>query len=337
MIKKLLFLLLFLNSFFGISQNHQLQFTASENDRVTIPANAVYELGAQSFTVEAVINADQMQSSNFPMIVSKRGTDEFSGFFLALDQVGTEYYLFTQIDGLNLFVDQSLGIVLNDGQCHHVAVRRDGNQITIFIDGVSVASVNTSPTRQINNNADIIIGSDEPTNNPFEGIILEVRFWNTARSDQEILDTATSVLTDTNATGLTGYWRLNETGTIQAITDVSATANNGVIGATNLVESEDPQRVTAVCTDFLLSVTDDNSNHLQITVYPNPFTNQVVLQSTSLLKEYTIFSMAGKRIIEGTIDPNQTIVFSDSISSGIYLLTVKDENGREQIIKLVKL
>ncbi|MBW1298520.1 LamG-like jellyroll fold domain-containing protein [Aquimarina litoralis] len=315
---------------------NQLVFDVSENDKVLIPANAAYELGNNSFTVEAVINASETQNVSFPMIVSKRGSEPFSGFFLALDQVGADYYLFVQVDGLNYFADQSRGIPLNDGQCHHVAARRDGDMISIFVDGAMVANATIGSNREINNDADIFIGLDEPTGNGFNGIIGEVRFWDIARSDQEILDNSSMELSETQPSGLIGYWQLDEIGSQQAVGDLSVTSNNGVLGDTNASENNDPEVIEGFCIAQTLSVTDIDRNTQKIAVYPNPFTDSITFVNEINNGSYELYSITGKLVMSGAITESKSLVFTD-ISSGTYFLTVKDKVGNQQVIKLVKI
>src|SRR2546422_11483736 len=81
--------------------------------------NNAYDIGYGNFTIEAWINADVAQTaSNYPVIVSTRGTAAYSGFMFFLGVYG---YLAFQSQGIN---HPDAPGDLRDGQCHHVAVVR---------------------------------------------------------------------------------------------------------------------------------------------------------------------------------------------------------------------
>ena len=91
------------------------------------------------------------------MIISKRGSEEFSGFFISYNG---PRQLILQLDGVNYQTDTG-NINLYDNVCRHIAYRRESGKVDLFIDGELFANVAVNTTRDVNNNADIIIGSDE--------------------------------------------------------------------------------------------------------------------------------------------------------------------------------
>lgn len=125
--------------------------------------------------------------------------------------------------------------VLNDGVWHHVAVTYDGASIRLYVDCVLEATA--VPTTTVNTTTStslpygVRIGNRSNINSTytsfFEGDIDEVRFWNVARSTNELTSNKNGELTIISA-NLTGYWKLNELSGVIA-NDSSFGANNGTL------------------------------------------------------------------------------------------------------------
>jgi hypothetical protein len=126
---------------------------------------------------------------------------------------------------------------ITPGAWHHVAGTYDGNAFTLYVDGDMVASIGRSGLIGTNN-YDVNIGNHPTLNRPFNGGIDEVRVWNVARTQQEILDDMNWELSGLEA-GLVGYYRLNE-GVGQEIFDGSVYGNHGILGSTAGVDVHDP-------------------------------------------------------------------------------------------------
>ena len=317
---------------------NQLKFTAEEDDKVVVPANDAYELGAGSFTVEAFINASDNQFGAYPMILSKRGADDSSGLFFALSRYGDAYYPMVQINGLNFFLGEAYNIRLNDNQCHHVAVRRDSGIISIFIDGIMVDSTTITDNRQINNNADIFIGLDEYSNSGsgFNGNISEVRFWNVARTNEQIEHNSLMELQITDRQGLVGYWPLKEIGHQTVVVDNSNINNNGILGDSNYVETQDPTRVTGSCTRETLGVIEVSEINIEASVYPNPFSNRIRITGDVVGSSFIIYSLNGQLIKKGSLSEEKSIMLPSGLISGTYFLKIINKNGQRKVLKLIK-
>jgi hypothetical protein len=78
---------------------------------------------------------------------------------------------------------------------------------------------------------------------PFLGLIDEVRVWNTARTQAQIQANMNRTLTG-NEPGLVGYWRLDD-GSGQAILDSSLRGNDGRLGSAAAPDSNDPTWVVS--------------------------------------------------------------------------------------------
>ena len=88
---------------------------------------------------------------------------------------------------------------------------------------------------------------------------------------------------------------------------------------------------TAVNCPFLLSNEEfkqDNS----ISFFPNPANEVVNIQMDSALKSAVLFNLQGQKIKTVT---TKEVNISDLIS-GVYMIRIEDQQGRESIQKLIK-
>jgi hypothetical protein len=75
-----------------------------------------------------------------------------------------------------------------------------------------------------------------------------------------------------------------------------------------------------------------------ITVYPNPFFNRIIIQfvSTGSSKpKYALLDATGRTCLSGTIWPGEEINFT-SLENGVYFLVVNVEGKETQMMKLIK-
>ena len=63
---------------------------------------------------------------------------------------------------------------LQDGRWHHLACSRDGNTLTLTIDGVKVKSTSKS-VGTINNTSDVTIGAKSADQDHYSGLIDQVQ------------------------------------------------------------------------------------------------------------------------------------------------------------------
>jgi hypothetical protein len=105
-----------------------------------------------------------------------------------------------------------------------------------------------------------------------------------------------------------------------------------------------PQSVTKVGgdTDFFIAQygtgnctlsTEDFGNPLDIKLYPQPARGIVYLQSQNNITQYEIYSIQGQTIQSGHIENNSLNI--SSLSSGLYLIRVSDDQGRSKVLKMV--
>ncbi|NQZ79376.1 MAG: hypothetical protein HRT61_25135, partial [Ekhidna sp.] len=161
-------------------------------DYVTIPYSA--DLNPSVFTVEAWAKVSG-SNSTFRSVISSRdrnGSTVAEGFVLYASDMN-EWEFWTG-DGVNPGWNIITGPPVVNDQWTHLAGVYDGTNMNFYINGalVGTLAVPYAPQDAI----DAVIGAgNEPIAFPFNGQIDEVRIWNIARTQQEIIDNAYSSLT----------------------------------------------------------------------------------------------------------------------------------------------
>jgi hypothetical protein len=85
--------------------------------------------------------------------------------------------------------------------------------------------------------------------------------------------------------------------------------------------------------EILTSVDELQQN--QLSVFPNPFNEQIVVSGLNGVAQATLTDISGKTIGQYTVNNNQSIGGLDQLKSGVYLLKVTD--GKNQFVsKLIK-
>jgi hypothetical protein len=129
---------------------------------------------------------------------------------------------------------------------YHVAGTYDGSTPRLYIDGTEQGT--QSGSSSLNDSAPLKIGGSADCEH-FAGQIDEVRLWNVARSATEInANMHQSVAC--NSTGLVGYWNFDESTTSQSVLDCSPEGNNGTVGGSSSIGTDDPERVASTAPVF---------------------------------------------------------------------------------------
>lgn len=82
---------------------------------------------------------------------------------------------------------------------------------------------------------------------------------------------------------------------------------------------------------------DDIERDTQITLLPNPATNNVTVRTASQLANVTIYNTLGKMVYNTVANGQEKNVDVSGFASGIYLVQVLDSKGGKTVQKLVKL
>jgi hypothetical protein len=137
--------------------------------------------------------------------------------------------------------DRDTGVELEDHRWYHIATTYDGSTEKLYVDGQLrweaplTTGLNVQPTP-------ITLGRhNNYYSYYFQGLLDEVRIWNTVRTTEEIAANANRQI-DPGSPGLVAYWRMDETDG-QVLIDCSASANTAILGETTNPASDDPARV----------------------------------------------------------------------------------------------
>ncbi|MFA6059276.1 MAG: PKD domain-containing protein [Taibaiella sp.] len=81
----------------------------------------------------------------------------------------------------------------------------------------------------------------------------------------------------------------------------------------------------------------DGANSMEeLSAFPNPATNQVIVQGLRGKVAYTVTDALGVKVGQGEILPGRSTINMRSLSSGIYFLNLNNQKGKRRVMKLVK-
>jgi hypothetical protein len=233
------------DTFASTTEGNSLQFDGS-NDLVSKTFASDEELNPsnQPFTVSAWFKSPSSTGSQHTIISRYNG----SGYKVYLNSSG--YICFGIDDDSTWGPDDSACSTTSfaDSNWHLVTAVREATAITVYIDGVKVATNAslTSTGHLSGSNPTFYVGIDsDGTSNPWTGFIDEVRVYNHALTAAEILAEASargsvkgvsSSFTgegaeDALGQGLVGYWKMDEAswnGTAGEVIDSSGNENHAV-------------------------------------------------------------------------------------------------------------
>ncbi|MGE0076239.1 MAG: PKD domain-containing protein [Bacteroidales bacterium] len=203
------------------AQNNALHFDGTDD---YVDCNS---FAPTSFTVEAWVNPDRVNVDQ--AIVSTLTTVANTGFEMHIGANGIP--IITLRNGSSWVDINGTGLV-NAGEWFHMTLTFDGSTCKVYVNGVQTAS--SSVTSFTPGTSSLNIGRRSEGNYPFSGIIDEVRVWNTALTQAEIITDMSNSLTGSE-TGLYMYYNFNQgtaegdNSSVTTLTDATATANNGTL------------------------------------------------------------------------------------------------------------
>ena len=74
---------------------------------------------------------------------------------------------------------------------------------------------------------------------------------------------------------------------------------------------------------------------LQVKVFPNPFSDRVVISSNERIDSYRIYNILGALVGEGKSQSNQLELDTSRLGAGIYMMEVQSGN-RRVAVKIVR-
>lgn len=213
--KYLLITFVFIN--ISIADDYSISFDG-QNDYVIIPDHAELDL-TNNYTLEAWVFPESF--SWLAGIISKYHTSAANGYLLRLNSQ-------SPYSGLGFDEKVTSNGVLNTNQWHHIAAVNNNGTRKLYVNGIQ-KSISGSALNVSSNNDPLKLGSDY-NSRFFDGKIDEVRIWNIAREQDEIISYMDSTLTGLED-GLVAYYDFDE-GSGDTLNDLTGNGHNGtVIGA----------------------------------------------------------------------------------------------------------
>ena len=219
--------------------NYSLSFDGCDWCDDYISMGDILDPGDNSFTFEAWVYANTLPLDYYAAnIVSNGvtggGTPSNNGFFIRIYE-GQSYISAGVSDG-TFYILNSSNISANQWYHVSIVINRELSLFSLFVNGILEDETDISNLGPLDNNGYFRIGDQYWANNGqnaqvWDGNIDEVRFWDTAISQEELNNNMYSYL-DGNENGLLAYWPLDE-GTGSTAIDQTGNGNNGTInGAT---------------------------------------------------------------------------------------------------------
>lgn len=219
--KKVLLPLLLLVSLYNYAQQIALNF-AGDNDWVTGTNNSLPQ-GNSPRTIETWI---KYSTSRNDMSIFNYGTFAYNQKFTL--------HLYYGVYIIGEGNDLATGYNFNDGNWHHLAVTHNGTTTIVYVDGIVRGSRNTTYNTTGYSYQMGVSNRNGSWDFRFEGTIDELRVWNVARTQQEIIDNMHDNFN--SAPGLIAFYHLNDgipNGNNTALTTVADATGNGNTGTLN--------------------------------------------------------------------------------------------------------
>jgi len=70
-----------------------------------------------------------------------------------------------------------------------------------------------------------------------------------------------------------------------------------------------------------------NIKSISLKTYPNPFNNNLTVESAEVMKSISIYSVNGQRIKDVTVNSTRASIGTSDFSKGVYMLKIETENG----------
>lgn len=200
--------------------------------------------GATQFTIEYWIKSAENRSngtfSQNPTMIGNEVPGASSGEFSIYSSNGFIGMWGELNSGTQNFVSSSTKI--NDNRWHHIAAVNNGTNVVLYVDGISVGSIPSGNGIATSGNP-LRIGANNPASIglvPHQGYFDEVRFWNIARTQSELITSMNAPLAGTE-TGLEAYWDMNRSGQGAGLTvDNKCVATGAALNGTTVGTASTP-------------------------------------------------------------------------------------------------
>jgi len=274
------------------------------------------DMGNQSLTVEAWINYNAASDDNAIIVDKSSGSQVDYRLELAGsgDARTPRFYVFS-----GTYSATASDPVL-PGQWVHIAGTYDGSSINIYVNG-ELAGTRTTTGNTRANDGFLVIGANATGNgNFFNGLIDEVRIWDTAKSMLDIRENHQRVLMG-DEDNLVAYFRFDETGGEVAHASDRFPKTAALLGDATFAASGFPVSTESIFADIPSGFILDQN-------YPNPFNPATTIRygipvtSKVTLNIYDALGRSVSVPVDGMMQPAgwHSVSFdARNLPSGIYL------------------
>lgn len=315
------------------------------NDYVNLDVVSSAMANSNTFTIEFWMRADLNNQANtsYPstaMFAINLPYSTPSGSNRLLFMLGDPY----SIQNGKLWVGDNLATsflsttIIGDNNCHHIAYTHSGSIGTIYIDGVYEGFFTDSivlSTTDLYSLGQEWDGSS--TSQYYNGQLDEIRIWNITRSQADIISTINSQLVG-NESGLVAYYNCNQGtpgGQNPGVTSLIDNTNSGLTGVLNYfaLSGYTSNWVIDTCTNTTTTINPSLNTDNEVSIYPNPATNQLTITYSQHIEEVRIIDLTGKTV--KIITNNFNNIDISDIAKGLYYVFLISDN-QTIIKKLIK-
>jgi len=201
------------------AQQNSLMFDGVD-DKVVVPDNALFN-SPNALTLEAWIYATQWKTQSYQGTIISKDQNNTSGYVL---RCGDNGKLSFTVGAAGSWMEVKSASLMQANKWYHVAGIFDNGTMTIYIDGQPVGTTSSSPITT--STVDLQIGECAGfAGRVFQGYLDEVRVWNVARTQAEILANDTVNLPN-NEPGLVAYYKFNQISGTTTPNEITATSNS---------------------------------------------------------------------------------------------------------------
>lgn len=324
--KKILLLLSFVAfSFFANAQNYALDFNGGSSY-----VDAGNMVGNNVRTIECWFMLSSNYNSSSPdhmsLICRNDATQfsEYSLYFSYTTPTAGNLVFARRVSGVLYYV-KSNSATWNAGVWYHVAGVIDPvSGMKMYVNGALQSS--TDPSTQSTSNASEITGLGvwgDAAIRFLDGQMDEVRFWNRALSQSEIMANMCTEINPATSTGLVGYYKVNE--------------GSGIIAndaSTNNYDATSYSCTYSVVTNCIVGIEESVFN-VSINTFPNPNNGLFTIQADENILFIEICNLLGQTIYSTECNSTETNINMLNQAKGIYFVKIKTESG-VGIKKIVK-
>lgn len=166
--------------------------------------------GSSNMTVEAWVRFESLPafgSDGFDFVSKAQSSGNNRSYVFYFTSTDNTLRWVNQYDGMN---GSDVGVSWNPliGTWYHVVASKSGANVSFYVNGSQVGLTQTGTSTVYNGTAPFRIGAHGNNQSYFDGLIDDVRVWNVARTQEEIVANMHKELAG-DEPGLVAYWTFN--------------------------------------------------------------------------------------------------------------------------------